>query len=97
MGFALQSSKLTKRDSLIALFIWTIFSPLGAIISWSGCGTGVFSNNMVPPLNAIGLGTFLYILFFEIAPHEFLGTGESPNKFIKSLIMLFGVVFTGNR
>jgi len=94
MGFTLKSSKLTRRDAQIALFTWTVFSPLGGLIAYLGCQSELFNSSSIPPLNAIGLGTFLYVLFFEIAPHEFLGTSEKPNKFFKSLVLVAGVGFT---
>ena len=63
-------------------------------MSYLGCQSQLFASSSIPPLNAIGLGTFLYVLFFEIAPHEFLGTSEKPNKFFKSLVLVVGVGFT---
>ena len=63
-------------------------------MSYLGCQSQLFASSSIPPLNAIGLGTFLYVLFFEIAPHEFLGNSEKPNKFFKSLVLVAGVGFT---
>jgi len=100
MGFTLKTSKLSDKIAKIALFSWTIFSPMGGLLALLGCSTEMFSNSMIPPLNAIGLGSFLYVLFFEIAPHEFLGMEEvkgsasKPNKFVKALVVVAGVGLT---
>jgi hypothetical protein len=99
MGFTLKTSKLSDKIAKIALFSWTIFSPMGGLLALLGCSTEMFSNSMIPPLNAIGLGSFLYVLFFEIAPHEFLGMEEvgsasKPNKFVKALVIVTGVGLT---
>ena len=97
MGFTLKSSKLSEKAAKIALFTWSLFSPLGGILAWIGCSGELLENHVIPPLNAIGLGSFLYVLFFEIAPHEFLGAqnpNKKPNKFVKALVVVAGVILS---
>ena len=94
MGFTLKSSNLKKRSAQIALFSWVCFSPLGGILAKAACDTNIIESAVFMHLNAVGLGSFFYVLFFEIAPHEFLGSGENPSKFVKSLILVLGVAIT---
>ena len=41
-------------------------------------------------INGLSTGTFLYIVFFEIAPHEFLG--EQKHRIIKATVMVIGIL-----
>ena len=94
MGFTLKSSNLSRKSAWIASFSWVCFSPLGGLMAYGGCEQGIIDSAVFLPLNAIGLGSFFYVLFFEIAPHEFLGSGEKPTKFVKSMIFVVGVAIT---
>lgn len=89
MGFTLKTSKLSRFNAQMALLAFALFTPIGGIIAYITRGS--LPDNVIAPLNAIGLGTFFYVLFFEIAPHEFLGSGEKRNKFAKALIVVVGV------
>jgi len=93
MGFTIKQSNLSRKMSVVALFLWASFTPLGSILGLGLCKYEILEAAWLPPVNAIGLGTFLYVLFFEIAPHEFLGAPNGDNRFIKSLL-LSGAVAT---
>ena len=69
--------------------MWALFSPIGGILGFGACKSGWMDSGLVPYLSAIGLGSFLYVLFFEVTPHEFLFKSEQ-NKFVKSLVMMLG-------
>lgn len=88
MGFTLKSSKLSRFNSQIALLSFALFTPIGGVAAYFAGDS--LPDLIIAPLNAIGLGTFFYVLFFEIAPHEFLGSGENRNKFVKALIVVAG-------
>lgn len=92
MGFNIKESRLTRRMSKMALFLWASFTPIGSILGLGLCENDILESSWLPPANAIGLGTFLYILFFEIAPHEFLGAAKRDNRFLKAIVLCFGVL-----
>merc|ERR1712178_355161 len=71
------------------LLVWALFSPIGGILGFGFCKLGWMQSGWIPYLSAIGLGSFIYVLFFEVTPHEFLFKSKQ-NKFFKSVVMAIG-------
>lgn len=69
LGFRLKE-KLNRKHAACLLLFWSSITPLGQFL-------GVLISSYAPGiiwierLNAFALGTFFYILFFEIVPAEF--------------------------
>ena len=76
-GLNLIQSKLPVRTVFTCIIIFSSMAPIGIvfgrIIEQLG-NTFVFeTEGPMAVINGLSTGTFLYIVFFEIAPHEFLG------------------------
>ena len=41
-------------------------------------------------LEGMACGTFLYVVFFEILPHEFMTRRKYPNRMLKVLFLIVG-------
>jgi len=94
MGFQMKTSKLSSSTQIMSLLFWAIIAPAGSVVGLIACQTfdGV---SWVNGVNGFALGTFIYILFFEIAPHEFLGIPNSKDKFNglkKAAVLALGVL-----
>lgn len=95
LGFQLKGSTLTKRHSMLALTFWAMVTPIGCLSGLFLCNElhGMLINN----LNSFALGTFFYVLFFEIAPHEFMSHDQETDKLRglkKAGLLLVGVAIT---
>merc|ERR1712012_100814 len=89
LGLTLAQANLSAKQYVMSIMIFSLASPLGT-------GIGILLADMKQSLGAdiangvlqgIAGGTFLYITFFEVLPHEF----NSPkNRMLKLLAMLIG-------
>jgi len=95
LGLNMVQSKLTTRAIIISSVTFSVASPLGAAIglaivdTWSN---GTASNATIGALQGIACGTFLYIIFFEILPHEFMKKRARtyPDRVLKVLFLIVG-------
>lgn len=93
MGFAVKTSKLDNTTQILVLLMWASVTPIGTLFGIGACNA--VTGSLVNHINGFALGTFLYVLFFEIAPHEFLGVPSKKDKLLgvkKSLLFLIGVL-----
>ncbi|XP_071520726.1 zinc transporter ZIP1-like [Panulirus ornatus] len=89
LGLNMVQSKLSISQMLTANMFFCVTSPLGV-----GIGMGItelqasFTTAAVSgSLQGIACGTFLYVTFFEVLPHE-MNSGE--NRLLKLLFIIFG-------
>jgi len=95
LGLNMVQSKLTTRAIVISSVTFSVASPLGSAIglaivdTWSN---GTASNATIGALQGIACGTFLYIIFFEILPHEFMKKRARtyPDRMLKLLFLIIG-------
>jgi solute carrier family 39 (zinc transporter), member 1/2/3 len=85
IGFNLVNKNLTFVQRIVAISIYSLFTPVGIII---GILAASNSNLTAAILLAITAGTFLYIGVAEIISHEFEG---KQNLWIKFLCFLIGI------
>ena len=89
LGLTLAQASLTKKQFVMSSMVFSIASPLGMgigiILSDLNQSLIVDFSNAI--LQTIAGGTFLYVTFFEVLPHEF----NQPNKrMLKCLFVLLG-------
>ncbi|KAG7159522.1 Zinc transporter ZIP1-like 1 [Homarus americanus] len=89
LGLNMVQSKLSVSQMLMANMFFCVTSPLGV-----GIGMGImemqasFTTAAISgSLQGIACGTFLYVTFFEVLPHE-MNNGE--NRLLKLLFIIFG-------
>jgi len=95
LGLNMVQSKLSTRAVVISSVIFSLASPLGTAIGttivdmWSN---GTAANATIGALQGIACGTFLYIIFFEILPHEFMKKRARmyPDRMLKVLFLVIG-------
>jgi len=83
LGVSLAQSKgLTKTRFMISILIFSLASPFGMAIGiWvSNLAQNDASDIITAILQCIATGTFLYITFFEVLPHEFTSSSKSRLK-----------------
>ena len=89
LGLTLAQAKLTKKQFVMSVLVFSLASPLGMAIgiflSDLDRTLGVDFANAI--LQTIAGGTFLYITFFEVLPHEF---NQPKNRMLKVLFVLLG-------
>lgn len=91
LGLTLAQARLKFKQYAISVSIFTIASPIGMLI---GMGMsemertlgGDIANSV---LQGIAGGTFLYITFFEVLPHEL---NQRGNRMMKLLFVLLGFI-----
>lgn len=93
-----QSHFTLKIICLLNLF-FSLMSPIGIGM---GIGIGHLSADQLTTdvvtavLQGIACGTFLYVVFMEILPHEFMAKRNRPDRLLKVLCFLIGLgVVTG--
>jgi len=95
LGLNMVQSKLTTRAIIISSVLFSLASPFGcgigiAIVDmWSN---GTAANATIGALQGIACGTFVYIIFFEILPHEFMKKRARtyPDRMLKVLFLIVG-------
>lgn len=99
IGFQIRKT-LGNYYGINLLAVWSLITPLGSILGMliSQYAVGQLFSQAI---NAFALGTFFYVLFFEIAPAEFNHTHDdncsqkSPFEgLVKGLILTAGVALT---
>lgn len=94
LGMTIAQSMMSTKSLLISVSVFTVASPvgiiIGIIISSLEKSLGRDVTNGV--LQGIAGGTFLYITFFEVLPHEFNKPG---NRLWKVFSVFVGVLAIG--
>jgi zinc transporter 1/2/3 len=89
LGLNLMQSRFGRGAAIRANLLFSIASPLGigvgiAIVDLSESMYSSLANGL---LQGIACGTFLYVTFFEVLPHEF---NNSDNRLLKLLFLILG-------
>jgi solute carrier family 39 (zinc transporter), member 1/2/3 len=94
VGLNMTMSKLSMRAIIASNVLFSIASPLGIAV---GIGimhgtAGLTEHAIIGTLNGLACGTFIYIVFFEILPHEFMKKHRHlyPDRMIKVFALLIG-------
>lgn len=89
LGTNLAQSKMTLKGAIKSVLLFSISAPIGV-----GIGIGIIrlwdskaSNLVQGILQGIACGTFLYITFFEVLPHEF---NNCDSRLLKVIFLLLG-------
>ena len=93
LGLSLAQSKLNVKAIVRSDFLFSVTSPVGI-----GIGTIIIAASSDNPdtamingiLEGIACGTFLFVVFFEILPHEFMRKKKFPNRLLKTLFLILG-------
>nr|CAB3266274.1 zinc transporter ZIP2-like [Phallusia mammillata] len=92
-GMSLVTNKASLRIVLMSMVIFSIMAPIGI-----GVGTGLSSysdsvrvDKLIAVMQAFASGTFVYIIFVEIIPHEF--NDETNNRISNTVCLLVGFAF----
>ncbi|XP_064619241.1 zinc transporter ZIP1-like [Lineus longissimus] len=89
LGLNLMQSKFGRGATIRANLLFSITSPVGigigiAIVDLSESMYSSLANGL---LQGIACGTFLYVTFFEVLPHEF---NNSDNRLLKLFFLILG-------
>ena len=95
LGINVVQSKLGTRAIVISSSIFSLASPFGCAIGiaifdvWSN---GTSAKATIGALQGLACGTFIYIIFFEILPHEFMKkqVRTYPDRMLKVLFLIVG-------
>ncbi|XP_074651816.1 zinc transporter ZIP1-like [Tubulanus polymorphus] len=89
LGLNLVQSRLTVKAIVKSNLLFSIMSPLGIGIGIlvNDMSDSIYSNLANGILQGIACGTFLYVTFFEVLPHEF---NSSDDRLLKLLFLLLG-------
>lgn len=92
MGLNLAQSKLSFKKVVTSNAIFCTASPLGIAIGIiiDKYETGVASQLTSGILQGLACGTFLYVTFFEVLPHEF---NRPTDRVFKVLFVVVGFIF----
>ncbi|XP_048736773.1 zinc transporter ZIP1-like [Ostrea edulis] len=89
LGMNLAQSKMTLKGAIKSVLLFSVSAPVGV-----GIGIGIIrlwdseaSNLVQGILQGIACGTFLYITFFEVLPHEF---NNCDARLLKVIFLLLG-------
>ena len=93
LGMNLVQTEMSLKGVIKSNIVFCVTAPIGI-------GIGIAIIDLAPDsdittlidgtLQGIACGTFLYIVFFEILPHEFMSVKCYPNRLLKLLFMLLG-------
>lgn len=89
LGMNLAQSKMSFKGAIKSVLLFSVSAPIGV-----GIGIGIIrlwdtqaSNLVQGLLQGIACGTFLYITFFEVLPHEF---NNCDSRLLKVIFLLLG-------
>lgn len=89
LGLNLVQTELSVSSIVKSNFLFSITSPLGMCIAVAlqEFGHSISSSIMNGILQGLACGTFVYVTFFEVLPHEL---SHSENRLLKLLALLLG-------
>merc|ERR1719427_1604392 len=87
LGLNLAQSSLSTRSFLLSTVVFSLASPVGVglALAISDLPSSIGQDICNAVLQAIAAGTFLYITFFEVLPHEL----NMPNKRMTKVFFVF--------
>ena len=90
IGVQLVDARLTKKVHTICITIFSVMTPLGValgllVLNSFDTGVKLFFSGI---LQAMATGTFLYVTFFEVLPHEL--SIDDDKKTLKILFVIIG-------
>ncbi|ELT96667.1 hypothetical protein CAPTEDRAFT_183767 [Capitella teleta] len=93
LGLNLVQSKMALKNIMKSNLLFSVTSPIGiaigiVIIRFSPDQT--VANLVDGVLEGMACGTFLFVVFFEILPHEFMTKKRYPNRMLKVLFLVLG-------
>lgn len=95
LSFRLVQGKMRRSVAAVCLLLFAVMSPLGIAI-----GVGLTEETKASPsqqlvrssLEGLAAGTFIYITFMEILPHELQGHGSNNMPKVCMLLLGFALV-----
>lgn len=94
LGMRLVSSSLALWAVYLSVLIFSLTAPIGIGIGMAvidASSNELVTNFVTGILQGLACGTFLFVVFIEILPHEFmLHKPEQPDRMIKVLCLLLG-------
>jgi zinc transporter 1/2/3 len=89
LGLNLVQTELSLASIVKSNFLFSITSPFGMCIAVAlqEFGHNINSSIMNGVLQGLACGTFVYVTFFEVLPHEL---SHRENRLLKLLALLFG-------
>jgi len=95
LGLNMVQSKLGTRAIVVSSVSFSLASPVGTAIgiaitdTWSNSTAAKVT---IGALQGLACGTFIYIIFFEILPHEFMKkrARTRPDRMLKVLFLIIG-------
>lgn len=89
LGLNLVQSRLSRGACLRGAFVFSIMSPIGIAIGIivDDVSDSIAANLASGILQGIACGTFLYVTFFEVLPHEF---NSKDDRMLKVLFLILG-------
>jgi len=94
VGLNMSQSKLSIRAVVVSNALFSVASPVGIAL---GIGivhetAGLTEHAIIGTLNGLACGTFIYIVFFEIRPHEFMRKRRQlyPDRMMKVFALIIG-------
>lgn len=89
LGLNLMHSRFTKCSMIKCVILFSVMSPIGAaagtLISDLGTGLSLMLTDGI--LQGLATGTFVYVTFFEVLPHEL---NAREDKLLKVMCLIFG-------
>ena len=93
LGMNLTLSKLSVKSIIRSNLTFSVTSPIGIFIGLMIVDFAPASNRtdiMNGVMQSVACGTFLFVVFFEILPHEFMGRRHYPHRLLKTLALVLG-------
>ena len=95
VGLNMTQSKLSVRAIIASNLLFSVTSPIGIAIGigivhiWT---KGLAEHAIIGALEGLACGTFLYVVFFEILPHEFMTKQRHvrPDRLLKVFALIVG-------
>lgn len=93
LGLNLCQSKLSLKSIIKSNFLFSVTSPIGIafgilIIHFSP--SQQTANFVDGVLEGMACGTFIFVVFFEILPHEFMTKRKYPHRMLKVFFLILG-------
>jgi len=95
LGLNMVQSKMSTRAVVVSSMLFSLASPVGIAIGITIVDVSsddIAANATIGALQGIACGTFIYIIFFEILPHEFMKKRARtyPDRMLKLLFLIIG-------
>ena len=92
LGLNLVQSKLSVKHIILSNILFCVTSPfgigIGIVIDFSS--DSIVTGLVNGILQGLACGTFIYVVFFEILPHEFMSSSHYPHRLLKTLFLVLG-------